>query len=152
MQYFPMFFDISDKQCLVVGGGDVAARKVAHAMPILRSATCRVSSTTGIISELCKARNLPVNVVDQPALCSFIVPSMIDRSPVQVAVSTGGAAPVLARLLRARLETMIPAAYGRLAELMDEFRDQVKARITDPEQRRHFWENVAQGSIAEMAG
>ncbi|MCF6209646.1 MAG: siroheme synthase CysG [Gammaproteobacteria bacterium] len=190
MQYFPMFFDISDRPCLVVGGGDVAARKVA----LLLRAAARVTVVSPVlgeslatrhtkleishlarefdeedldnctlviaatddeavnrrISELCKARNLPVNVVDQPALCSFIVPSMIDRSPVQVAVSTGGAAPVLARLLRARLETMIPAAYGGLAELMDEFRDPVKARISEPEQRRHFWENVAQGSIAEM--
>ena len=120
MQYFPMFFDINDK------------------------------AVNRRISELCKARNLPVNVVDQPELCSFIVPSMIDRSPLQVAVSTGGAAPVLARLLRARLETMIPAAYGRLAELMDEYREVVKARISDPDRRRHFWEDVVQGAIAEM--
>jgi len=190
MQYFPMFFDINDRPCLVVGGGDVAVRKVALLLragakvtvvsPELGESLAARNASQAIshlprafeegdlddralviaatddkavnrrISELCKARNLPVNVVDQPELCSFIVPSMIDRSPLQVAVSTGGAAPVLARLLRARLETMIPAAYGRLAELMDEFREQVKARITNPEQRRHFWENVAQGSIAEM--
>lgn len=190
MRYFPVFFDLNDKPCLVVGGGDVAARKVAL--------LCRAGARVTVVSpELCeslrnragnkeiihKARNfevddldvnalvvaatddqtvnkqvsdlaharcMPVNVVDQPELCSFIVPSIIDRSPVQVAVSTGGASPVLARLLRARLETMIPAAYGRLADLMSEFRDKVKKSLTSESKRRRFWEDVAQGPIAEM--
>ena len=102
------------------------------------------------VSEIAQQKNLPVNVVDQPELCSFIVPSIIDRSPVQVAVSTGGASPVLARLLRARLETLIPTSYGRLASLMEEFRDKVKAHFSDGDKRRRFWETVIQGPIAEM--
>ena len=102
------------------------------------------------ISELAQKKNIPVNVVDQPELCSFVVPSIIDRSPVQVAVSTGGASPVLARLLRSRLETMIPAAYGKLASLMEEFRGKVKQHFKNPDKRRHFWETVVQGPIAEM--
>lgn len=190
MQYFPMFFNLQDRPCLVVGGGDVAARKVSllfraggkitvvspdlceslqrrlTAKEILHEARTfsdedlndRVlvvaatddESVNRKVSELCQARNLPVNVVDQPELCTFIVPSIIDRSPVQVAVSTGGASPVLARLLRARLETSIPAAYGRLASLMEEFRDKVKQHFTDPDKRRYFWEKVIQGPIAEM--
>ena len=102
------------------------------------------------VSEAAKARQLPVNVVDTPALCSFVLPSIIDRSPILIAVSSGGASPVLARMLRARLETLIPAAYGRLATLAGQFRDKVKQRFARPENRRIFWEKVFQGPIAEM--
>ena len=101
------------------------------------------------VSILAQAQATPVNVVDQPQLCSFIMPSVIDRSPVQIAVSSGGASPVLARLLRARLETMIPASYGKLANFVASFRDKVKQRFSFDERRR-FWESVLQGPIAEM--
>ncbi|RJQ48232.1 MAG: uroporphyrinogen-III C-methyltransferase [Gammaproteobacteria bacterium] len=101
------------------------------------------------VSELAAQKNIPVNVVDNPALCSFIMPSIVDRSPVLIAVSSGGAAPALTRLLRARLETLIPAAYGRLAALAAEFRGKVKQRFEKPEQRRRFWESVLQGLVAE---
>ncbi len=102
------------------------------------------------VSELANQHRIPVNVVDSPELCSFIMPSIIDRSPVQVAVSTGGASPVLARLLRARLESFIPAAYGRLAHLVDEYRHSVKQRFSNVGQRRYFWENILQGRVAEL--
>ncbi|MEW5755775.1 MAG: siroheme synthase CysG [Pseudomonadota bacterium] len=96
------------------------------------------------------ARNIPVNVVDQPRLCTFILPSIIDRSPVVAAVSTGGASPTLARLIRARLETMIPASYGRLAALAERFRERVKARFPSVHERRLFWESALQGPVAEQ--
>ncbi|MNF31217.1 Siroheme synthase [compost metagenome] len=94
-------------------------------------------------------RCVPVNVVDAPALCSVIFPAIVDRSPLVVAVSSGGDAPVLARLIRAKLETWIPSAYGELAGLAARFRHQVKGLFPDVTQRRAFWEEVFQGPIAD---
>lgn len=95
------------------------------------------------------ARNLPVNVVDSPDLCTFIFPAIVDRSPIVVAISSGGKAPVLARLLRAKLETWIPSSYSHLSSLVGRFRHAVKARFSTTNQRRIFWEEVLQGQIAE---
>ena len=102
------------------------------------------------ISALAHARLLPVNVVDQPALCSFIFPSIIDRSPLLVAVSSGGSAPVLSRLLRARLETLIPSAYGTLVQLLGRHRDLVKNKILNTRLRMRFWEGIINGPVAEL--
>jgi uroporphyrin-III C-methyltransferase/precorrin-2 dehydrogenase/sirohydrochlorin ferrochelatase len=102
------------------------------------------------VSSEAHARNVPVNVVDAPSLCSVIFPAIVDRSPLMVAVSSGGDAPVLTRLMRARLETLIPSAYGRLAGLARKFRGAVKQRFSDVQQRRVFWEEVFQGAIAEQ--
>ncbi|MFG5861157.1 siroheme synthase CysG [Metapseudomonas sp. CR1201] len=101
------------------------------------------------ISAQCQARGIPVNVVDAPKLCSVIFPAIVDRSPLIVAVSSAGDAPVLARLIRAKIETWIPAAYGQLAGLAKKFRDQVKTLFPDVQQRRVFWEEVFQGPVAE---
>ncbi|TXT25628.1 MAG: uroporphyrin-III C-methyltransferase / precorrin-2 dehydrogenase / sirohydrochlorin ferrochelatase [Gallionellaceae bacterium] len=101
------------------------------------------------VSRLARERNIPVNVVDSPDLCTFIMPSIMDRSPLVVAFSSGGASPVLARMLRGKLETMVPQGYGRLAAFCARLRDTVKARITNPQTRRIFWENVLEGPIAE---
>ncbi|PAV47472.1 uroporphyrinogen-III C-methyltransferase [Pseudomonas sp. HAR-UPW-AIA-41] len=101
------------------------------------------------ISEDCKGLGIPVNVVDAPALCSVIFPAIVDRSPLIVAVTSGGDAPVLARLIRAKIETWIPATYGQLAGLAKKFRAQVKGLFPDVQQRRVFWEDVFQGPIAE---
>ena len=102
------------------------------------------------IATAAEARGLPVNVVDDPALGNYVVPSIVDRSPVVAAISTGGASPVLARLIRSRLESMIPAGYGRLARLSAEFRDRVKQVITEPVARTRFWYRVLQGEVAEQ--
>jgi len=94
-------------------------------------------------------QNVPVNVVDTPALCTFIFPAIVDRSPIVIGISSGGESPVLARLLRARLETLIPSGYSRLGGLAARFRSQVKARFSSLNDRRRFWENVLEGQIAE---
>lgn len=189
MDFLPIFINIKQQPCLVVGGGSVATRKVELLLrcggqvsivsPSLHPTLAALAEDGRIkhlprpfedsdldeasiciaatndqnvnqqVSTLAKARRIPVNVVDQPDLCSFILPSIIDRSPVVAAVSTGGASPVLARLIRARLESMIPAAYGHLAALASKFRDRVKARFSSVSQRREFWENALQGMVAE---
>lgn len=189
MDYLPIFLDVRGQPCLVVGGGDVAARKTAMllragaSVTVQAPALCaaleaevaaqRIVHRAGIFSDeslngyslaiaatddesvnravaaASRSRHIPVNVVDVPALCSFIMPSIVERGPLIVAVSSGGRSPVLARLLRARLETLIPAGYGRLAALAAEFRDKVKARFAFAERRR-FWERTLQGPIAEL--
>ncbi len=102
------------------------------------------------VSSEAKLANVPVNVVDHPELCSFIFPAIVDRSPIIAAVSSGGSSPVLARILRAKLETVLPATYGRLATLAEKYRNQVKAHFTQINQRRGFWEKVLQGPVSEL--
>ena len=190
MNFLPIFLDLKKRSCAVIGGGEVASRKVtllleAGAQVTVYAPTvgetirrwtadgkvrhverefrpemldgCALviaatddKSVNRQVSDAAKARNIPVNVVDQPDLCTFIMPSIVDRSPVIVAVSTGGASPVLARLIRARLETLIPAGYGRLARLVASFRDKVKQRFTHSSRRRQFWEEILQGRIADL--
>jgi len=101
------------------------------------------------VFELALARNIPVNVVDDPELCSFIMPAILDRSPLMVAFSSGGASPVLTRMMRGKLETMIPQNYSRLAAFAERFRELVKQRVTNPAKRRIFWESALEGVIAE---
>jgi uroporphyrin-III C-methyltransferase/precorrin-2 dehydrogenase/sirohydrochlorin ferrochelatase len=101
------------------------------------------------VSHDARKRCVPVNVVDAPALCSVIFPAIVDRSPLVIAVSSGGDAPVLARLIRAKIETWIPPTYGHLAGLAARFRHQIKNLFPNVQQRRAFWEEVFQGPIAD---
>lgn len=190
IDYFPLFIKLQDQPCLVVGAGEIAARKIellakagarisvvaveigqavaalreSHGLNIRQKAfadadldgMCLVVSATDnrqvneVVSAAARQRNIPVNVVDNPDLCSFIFPAIVERSPLIVAVSSGGVSPVLARLLRAKVETAIPAAFGLLAKFADDFRDEVKKRLPQTAGRRIFWEEVFQGAIAEL--
>ena len=94
--------------------------------------------------------NIPVNVVDTPPLCDFIFPAIVDRNPIVIGISSNGKAPVLARLLRARLETLIPQGYGKLAKLAGEFRGEVKSKIPTLTGRRQFWERAFEGKVSEL--
>ncbi|MCB1788447.1 MAG: uroporphyrinogen-III C-methyltransferase [Chromatiaceae bacterium] len=189
MQHLPIFLSVRDQRCVVIGGGEIATRKVVQLMrsgatvhviaPQLCPSLAKFAGE-GRLEHVARAyregdldgaylafaatddetvnqavavegeqRRVPVNVVDNPEHGSFIMPSVIDRSPVVAAVSTGGASPVLARLIRSRLESVIPAGYGRLAELAGRFRDRVKQMIADPADRRRFWDCILQGGVAE---
>ena len=134
------------------GGGELLERRYAEADLgdcVLAIAATDDEPLNAQVSRDAHARGVPVNVVDAPALCSVIFPAIVDRSPLLLAVSSGGDAPVLARLLRAKLETWIPATYGQLAGLASRFREAVKQRLPDLQQRRQFWEEVFQGPVAE---
>ncbi len=102
------------------------------------------------VSTNAQAVNIPVNVVDNPTLSTVIFPAIVDRSPIIVAVSSSGSSPVLTRLLRAKLETLLPSSYAKLAKLAEKFREKVKQHFSHSEQRRIFWEKVLQGPIAEQ--
>jgi len=101
------------------------------------------------LRDLATAAGVPVNVSDDPDRCDFIMPSLVDRSPLLIAIGSGGTSPLLTRMLKARFETDIPAAYGRLAEFAGEYRDRVKDSIPDMTRRRRFWETMIAGPIAE---
>lgn len=102
------------------------------------------------LAERANKARIPVNVVNQAALSSFVFPSIIDRSPVLAAVSSSGELPVLTRLLRNRLESSIPHAFGRMADIARTYRTQVKTRIRNVNSRRRFWEKQLEGHFAEL--
>ena len=102
------------------------------------------------VSTAAKALRVPVNVADNAQLSTFIMPAVIDRTPVQIAISTGGASPVLARRLRAAIESAVPFAFGRLAALAARFRAASKQRHPDAVARRRFWERIIEGPIADL--
>ena len=101
------------------------------------------------VSALAHGKGVAVNVADRLDLCSFVMPSIVDRSPVVVAISSSGDAPILSRLLRAKLEAQLPNGLGRLANFAGSCRKQVNALITDPVRRRRFWERIVGGPVAE---
>ncbi|MDI1284676.1 MAG: siroheme synthase CysG [Reyranella sp.] len=103
------------------------------------------------VSLASQQRCLPVNVVDRPKLSSFIMPAIVDRAPITIAISTGGAAPALARRLRADIERAMPAAIGRLARFAEVFRAQVRRTLDESPVRRRFWDRVFEGRIGELA-
>ena len=134
------------------GGGEVLVRGYQAADLVGCRLVIAATDDPGLnaqVSADAQALSLPVNVVDAPALCTVIFPAIVDRSPLVIAVSSGGDAPVLARLIRAKLEAWIPSAYGELAGLAARFRHKVKTLYPDVNQRRGFWETVFQGPIAE---
>ena len=189
MDRLPIFLKLTDKPCLVVGGGTVAERKVCLLQRAGASITVIAPSVTeslqaqidqGVIAHLpaqysdgvvagywliiaatddellnhriaanADAAGRFCNVVDDNAASSFILPAIVDRSPVVVAIGTEGNAPVLAQQLKNRIEAWIPARIGELAEQAGRWRQLVKKRFTSVRDRRRFWQRFFQGPIAE---
>jgi uroporphyrin-III C-methyltransferase/precorrin-2 dehydrogenase/sirohydrochlorin ferrochelatase len=185
VKYFPVFFDLKGQHVLVVGGGDVALRKVSllersgavinlvapEVIPELMQRVAAGSLTVEIrefipddlngarlvivatsrravnrwIANLSEARAIPVNVVDDREASRFIVPAIIDRDPVLVAVSTGGTSPVLARRLRERLEAFVPKRLGDFAVWLRGLRKASMERLRDTDERRRFFEAIVDG-------
>jgi len=189
MKYFPVFLDAQHINALVVGGGDVAARKVELLLKTTNNITIMTESANTSVERLINMNNLTwlrhnyqpglltninlviaatdnsevnatiageakplnilVNVVDQPELCTYITPAIIDRSPIIIALSSSGSAPILLRMLREQIEKILPSGYGKLADFSFKFRDHVKARVKGLRNRRTFWEQTLRGSIGD---
>lgn len=188
MKLLPLFADVENQRCLIVGGGVVAARKarmllragadvtvVSERMsPDIRAlnderlrlveasfhpdvlndyrlviAATDDDRTNRAVADASASANVLCNVVDNLSLSSFIVPAIVDRSPVVVAISTGGAAPVLARRIKRMIETWLPARIGALAERAGRWRHLVKRRFPNGRARLRFWERFFDGAIAE---
>ncbi|WP_156292675.1 siroheme synthase CysG [Serratia oryzae] len=190
MDYLPIFADLKQRPVLVVGGGEVAARKVdllirtgaeirivsqalspeierlyqqgqVHWLAssfapqqldevfLVIAATDNSQLNAEVYAEADKRRVL-ANVVDDQPRCSFIFPSIIDRSPLVVAVSSSGQAPVLARMLREKLEALLPASLGQVAEVAGRWRSQVKQQLSSIGARRRFWEKTFAGRFATL--
>ena len=190
MDYLPLFAAVKDRPVLVVGGGDVAARKIAflrragarvlvvtkHLEPSLQQlvdeqqihlladafvesqldnvflviAATDDAALNRQVFDAANARHRLVNVVDDQPLCSFIFPSIVDRSPLLVAISSGGNAPVLARLLREKIEALLPANLGRMAEVAGRWRSRIKPFRKTTDARRRFWEVAFRGRFASL--
>ncbi|WP_448567994.1 NAD(P)-dependent oxidoreductase [Thalassotalea ganghwensis] len=190
MKYFPIFLDANYINALIIGGGDVAARKIELLLKSTTNITVMAQHCNESVMRLIKDNNLThlahdyqqglleqfnlviaatdndqvnaavaqeaentnilVNIVDQPHLCRYITPAIIDRSPMLIAMSSSGSAPILLRMLREQIEKMLPAGYGKLAEFSYKFRDHVKARIKGVRNRRSFWEQILRGTIGEQ--
>lgn len=170
MTHFPICLDVAGKRCLVVGVGPEAERKTAAlrragaqviAAPRFTPADldgCTLVIAADVplavgeaVSRAAKARGILVNVADRPDLCSFIMPAVIERTPVTLAISTGGASPALARRLRETLDAIVPRQLGALAALAGEFRLRMRRGIADPATRRAFWERLLDGPVARLA-
>lgn len=189
MDYFPVFLDGSTIKATIIGGGDVAARKIELLLKTTQSITIispelnatverlvnlheltwhkrklvveDIENTNLVISatndpkvneqvsEIAKQKNILVNIVDQPELCTYITPAIIDRSPMIVAISSSGSSPVLVRMLREQIEKTLPDQYGRLADFCYKFREHVKARVKGVRNRRVFWERILRSAIGD---
>lgn len=169
MRYLPVFLDVQGRRALVLGRGEIGERKAEA----LRRAGAEVvfaddftpdlldgcvlaigadadEASLEALSAAARERCLPVNVVDRPALCSYITPAVVDRDPLIVAIGSAGEAPVLARLVRARIEAMLPPALARLAAIAGSLSGELRSRFPTPPARRRVLERMLAGRAADL--
>lgn len=176
--HFPLMIDLESRPCLVVGGGKVAARKVAalldfgaavtvvapEMLPEIVATGCRLvqrpfaetdvsgmtlvvsatndSATNACVAATCKARGIPVNVVDDPPNCTFVFPAIFRKGPILAAVSSGGKCPVAAKIIRDRVAASVSDDFVEAVERLGEAREDLKRRFPDPQDRRRHCEEV----------
>jgi uroporphyrin-III C-methyltransferase/precorrin-2 dehydrogenase/sirohydrochlorin ferrochelatase len=170
MAYTPIFLNLSGRRVLVLGEGEAAERRAAgyarDGAAVIRAAAFNVADLAGCalaagagapeadlraLSEEAQLLGIPVNILDRPELSSFITPSVIDRAPLTIAVSTGGTAPILARMLRQKIEALIPPGWARLAALAGRMQAEARAALPDTAQRRRVLEHIFAGTVADLA-
>ena len=194
MNYLPIFIDLKDLPCWIIGGGVVAARKAnllikagadihviapelgqemrrylsegaiewhqttfsPDAVAELPRPRLMISATddetvSHVAAEWARAHGILINTADVTELCDFILPAIIERKPVTVAVSTGGASPILARWIKGTLERCLPQGIGAVARLLGEARQHVKDALPTPEARKAFWERLLTPAFIEKA-
>ena len=191
MNYLPLFIDTAGKKCLIVGGGNVASRKL---IPILKSkmlvtmvspditneildtiegaenfnhekrefidsdindqflivAATNDKNVNAYVAKIAKEHNILVNMAEDSSVGNTLIPSVVDRDPIKIAISSGAASPILTRLVKTKLETVIPYSYSKLAEVMMEYRSKVKDTFSKIIDRRNFWEVFLDGPVSEM--
>jgi len=169
MRAYPIFLEVKGRRVVILGGGEAAERRgetfSGLGAIVERVASAAEASLAGAALAIGAAApeqelvafhdaamrlGVPVNVVDRPELCSFITPAIVDRDPLTIAISSGGAAPVLARLLRGRIETWVAPGWGRLAALAERFKAETRRLLPDVVRRRRMLERVFAGQVAEL--
>jgi len=142
------FLEIKDHPALTVTAEELTVRHLENCA--LAYGATEDHPRDQKVAELARAAGVLVNIVDRPDMCDFVTPAIVDRAPLLIAISSSGASPILARIIKARLETMLPSAYGRLARFVGDLRGKVMERVPDGRARRRFWERVLDGPIADM--
>jgi uroporphyrin-III C-methyltransferase / precorrin-2 dehydrogenase / sirohydrochlorin ferrochelatase len=191
MQTLPIFAKLNGRQCLVVGAGVVAARRIEQLLKAGALVTVVAPRFNALVREWADAGRITTvekdfephliedfwlvvaatndtavnrqvavaaeaakrlcNVVDEPALCTFIMPVIIDRDPVTIAVSSAGSSPVLARWIKGLIEEQLPNRIGALAALAGRWRERVRDALPEIDDRRRFWQASLQGEVADLS-
>lgn len=189
MKYYPINLDVRNRECLVVGGGGIGARKVETLLKCGARVTVVCLAASPKLAELAQRKEIvlfkrqyesgdqdgkfliiaatdnetlnrriyedaekcqrPCNIVDRPEICSFIVPSIISRGDLTIAISTSGTSPAFAKWLRKDLETMFGKEYETFLELMGAVREKVLSENRDPDARKAVFETLATSGIPE---